>query len=65
MSQLTDKELHELFDQLLDDLYKPVKICGDFYPASLILKKCSPKNYKLHFEKCLPSLKPKSRIILA
>ena len=53
--ELSDRELHELYDQMLDDCYEPVKIAGCEYGVSTALKNVDPIAYRCGFNDWLDS----------
>lgn len=52
---LTDHELHERFDDMLDDVYGDVEIAGMTYPASRTLLRVDPIAYRVSFNDWLDS----------
>ena len=55
MTHYTDQELHEQFDEMLNDCEEPVKCCGmEFEPAD-VLKTMDPIAYKCSFNDWLSS----------
>ena len=45
----TEHEAHELYDEMLDECYEDVKICGMIYTTSRALKGVDPTAYRCGF----------------
>lgn len=53
--ELTDRELHELYDQMLDDCQEDINIAGYKYLPSHALKNVDPVAYRCGFNDWLDS----------
>lgn len=55
MSQLHDYQLEEMFDNMLDECFEAVNICGWKYLPSRILREVDPVAYRCNFSDWLDS----------
>jgi hypothetical protein len=46
----TRRELYDMYDEMLDDIYMHVDICGHKYAASVALKEVDPIAYDVGFD---------------
>ena len=46
MKLLTDKELEDMYDNMLDECFEPIKICGLEYSPSIALYKVDEIAYR-------------------
>ena len=46
---INDRELHTLYDEMIDDYHAPVEIAGHIYSASYALKNVDPTAYRCGF----------------
>lgn len=56
MAKLQDYELEELYKEMLDDCYEPVKIAGYEYAVSQALYEVDPIAYRVGFNDWLDTL---------
>lgn len=47
--ELSDEELYDMYDEMLDECYGLVKICGINYQSSEALKEVDPTAYRVGF----------------
>ena len=52
---LTDRDLHEQYDEMLSEIYGEVEICGLKYDAARALKEIDPIAYRCGFNDWLDS----------
>jgi len=56
MRVLTDKELEALYDEMLDDCYGTIDVCGYSYSPSEVLKAVDPVAYNIEVNDYISSL---------
>ena len=54
--EMTQDQLEEQFDEMLDDVYEPITIGFGKYYASQILKNCDPIAYRIGLQEYADSL---------
>lgn len=54
--EMTQDQLEEQFDEMLDDVYEPITIGFGKYYASQILKNCDPIAYRIGLQDYADSL---------
>jgi hypothetical protein len=58
MPKMTDYELEDLYKEMLDECYPPVKVAGMEYETSRALYELDPIAYRVGFNDWLDSLDP-------
>ena len=56
MTLLNNRQLEEMYDEMLDDVYGDIEICGYHYPASKALFDVDPTAYRCGFNDWLDSM---------
>jgi len=56
MTQLNERQLEEMYNEMLDDVYGDIEICGYHYPASKALFDVDPTAYRCGFNDWLDSM---------
>lgn len=49
MGRYSERELHDMYDEMLDEIYGLINICGYEYDASLALKNIDEVAYRCGF----------------
>lgn len=49
MKNFTEHDLYEMYNEMLDDVYLYIEICGHKYAASVALKRVDPIAYDVGF----------------
>jgi hypothetical protein len=48
-NQLTDRDLHEMYDEMLNDVYGECEVAGMKYETAYVLKDLDPVAYRVGF----------------